>query len=158
MFLPLDSIQVPSRESTERIRARLAQDGRFRLAADVISSDPNIRKAVLYAVNNTVVCDTLDSARQLCFGNNDNRQGGAEGNKMSSIKAVTLGGAVISKAGTMTGGSVSGGDNSNKAGHWDNQAMEELRQKKVKLDEERNDLDRSQTTGRQSIGRSSRME
>jgi len=158
LFLPLDSIQVPSRESTERIRARLAKDGRFRLAADVISSDPNIRKAVLYAVNNTVVCDTLDSARQLCFGNNDNRQGGAEGNKTSSIKAVTLGGAVISKAGTMTGGTVSGGDNSNKAGQWDNQANEELRQKKDKLDAERNDLDRSQTTGRQSIGRSSRME
>ncbi|OEU09587.1 RecF/RecN/SMC protein [Fragilariopsis cylindrus CCMP1102] len=157
-FLPLDSIQVPSRESTERVRAKLAHDGRFRLAADVISCDPNIRKAVLYAVNNTVVCDTLDVARQLCFGSNNNRQGGADRNETSSIKAVTLGGAVISKAGTMTGGTASFNDASNRAGHWDDQVMEEFRVKKDKLDAERNDLDRSQSTGRQSIGRSSRME
>jgi len=154
-FLPLDSIQVPSMESTERIRARLTHDGRFRLAADVISSDPNIRKAVMYAVTNTVVCDNLDSARQLCFGNNNNRQGNDE---ISSIKAVTLTGAVISKAGTMTGGTMSGDDASNNAGRWDDQAMEELRQKKEQLEAERNNLDRNQTTGRQSIGRSSRIE
>ena len=153
----MDRVQVPSRESTERIRARLAQDGRFRLAADVITCDPVIQKAVLYAVDNTVVCDKLDSARQLCFGNDYNqRRGGSNSNQSPSIKAVTLEGAVISKAGTMTGG-VSN-DDSNKAGRWDNQAMEDLNQKKEKLEAERNDLDRNQTTGRQSIGRSNRIE
>jgi structural maintenance of chromosome 1 len=94
-FLPLDSIFVPSRESSERIRATVAQDGRFRLAADVITCDDNMKKAILYAVGNTVVCDDLDSARQLCFGNN--RRGG-QGGEESKMKAVTLGGAVISKA------------------------------------------------------------
>jgi len=152
-FLPLDSLQVPSRESTERIRARLAQDGRFRLAADVITADPAIRKAVLYAVDNTVICDNLDYARQLCFGNSHHRRGGHDG---PTIKAVTLDGAVISKAGTMTGGSTS--DDSNKAGRWDEQAMEDLRRKKDQLEAERSDLDRNQTTGRQSIGRSNRIE
>uniref|UniRef100_A0A7S4EHS5 SMC hinge domain-containing protein n=1 Tax=Pseudo-nitzschia australis TaxID=44445 RepID=A0A7S4EHS5_9STRA len=152
-FLPLDSLQVPSRESTERIRARLAQDGRFRLAADVITSDSAIHKAVLYAVDNTVVCDNLDSARQLCFGNTHTRRGGQAG---ATIKAVTLEGAVISKAGTMTGGVTN--EDSNKAGRWDDQAMGNLRQKKETLEAERNDLDRNQTTGRQSIGRSNRIE
>eukprot|EP00531_Pseudo-nitzschia_arenysensis_P017492 CAMPEP_0116135988 /NCGR_PEP_ID=MMETSP0329-20121206/11482_1 /TAXON_ID=697910 /ORGANISM="Pseudo-nitzschia arenysensis, Strain B593" /LENGTH=1366 /DNA_ID=CAMNT_0003630821 /DNA_START=225 /DNA_END=4325 /DNA_ORIENTATION=+ len=152
-FLPLDRVQVPSRESTERIRARLAQDGRFRLAADVITCDPAIKKAVLYAVDNTVVCDKLDSARQLCFGG-DHRRGGP--NQAPTIKAVTLDGAVISKAGTMTGGVTN--DDSNKAGRWDDQAMVELNQKKEKLEAERNDLDRNTSTGRPSMGRSNRIE
>lgn len=153
-FLPLDRVQVPSRESTERLRARLSQDGRFRLAADVITCDPAIQKAVLYAVDNTVVCDKLDSARELCFGG-DQRRGGSN-NQNPTIKAVTLDGAVISKAGTMTGGVTR--DESNKAGRWDDQAMEELNQKKEKLEAERNELDQNQTTGRQSMGRSNRIE
>ena len=118
------------------------------MAVDVITCDSAIQKAVFYAVDNTVVCDKLDSARQLCFGN--------DSNQLPSIKAVTLDGAVISKAGTMTGGVTN--EDSNKAGRWDNQAMEELQQKKEKLEAERNELDRSQTTGRKSIGRSNRIE
>lgn len=96
-FLPLDHLQTPSDESTERLRAMVSQDDRYRLAVDVISCDNNVKRAVQYAVGNTVVCDDLDSARELCFG----RRG--EGQQQARIKAVTLGGAVISKAGTMTG-------------------------------------------------------
>ena len=119
----------------------------------MITCDPAIKKAVLYAVDNTVVCDKLDSARQLCFGG-DHRRGGQ--NQAPSIKAVTLDGAVISKAGTMTGGVTN--DGSNKAGRWDDQAMEGLNQKKEKLEEERNNLDRNTSAGRQSMGRSNRIE
>ena len=149
-FLPLDTLQVPSRESMERIRARVAHDSRFRLAADVITCDDNIRKAVLYAVGNAIVSDDLDAARQLCFAG---RQGGGS----ESIKAVTLGGAVISKAGTMTGGVTN--DDSNRAGRWDDQAVQSLRVEKEKLEAERASLDRDDSTGRQSLGgRSTRME
>jgi structural maintenance of chromosome 1 len=148
-FLPLDTLQVPSRESTERIRARVAHDTRFRLAADVITCDENIRKAVLYAVGNAVVSDDLDAARQLCFAG---RRGEGE-----SIKAVTLGGAVISKAGTMTGGVTN--EDSNRAGRWDDQAVQSLRDQKEKLETERANLDRDDSTGRQSLGgRSTRIE
>lgn len=150
-FLPLDNLQVPSRESTERIRARIAQDGRFRLVSDIIACDESIRKAVLYAVENTVVCDDLDSARQLCFGNS----GGSRSNQQSSIKAVTVGGAVISKAGTMTGGVTQ--DDTNKAGRWDEKELDDLREKLESLEAERSKLDRDTTTGRQSLGRSSRI-
>jgi structural maintenance of chromosome 1 len=151
-FLPLDSIVVPSRESSERIRATMAQDGRFRLAADVITCDDNMKKAVLYAVGNTVVCDDLDSARQLCFGNRRGAQGGEE----SRMKAVTLGGAVISKAGTMTGGVTN--EDSDRAGRWDDQKIEQLREKKEKLESERVDLDKGSAAGRQSLSHSTRIE
>jgi structural maintenance of chromosome 1 len=148
-FLPLDSLQVPSRESSERIRARVAQDGRFRLAADVITSDENIKKAVLYAVGNAVVCDDLDSARQLCF---DGRRGQDE----LRVKAVTLGGAVISQAGTMTGGVTR--EDGNRAGRWDDKAVQDMRDKKEKVEAERAALDQDESTGRQSLGRSTRIE
>jgi structural maintenance of chromosome 1 len=151
-FLPLDSLQVPSRESLERIRAKVAQDGRFRLAADVITSDEAIKKAVLYAVGNAVVCDDLDAARELCFGN---RRG--HGDEASSHKAVTLGGAVISKAGTMTGGVTN--EDSNRAGRWDDKKVQDMREKKEKLEAERANLDKDQGAGRQSLGgRSTRIE
>ena len=151
-FLPLDTIQIPSRESTERIRARVAQDGRFRLVADVISYDQSVEKAVLYAVGNSVVCEDLDSARYLCFGGNNSRRAGSNDD---SIKAVTLDGHVISKAGTMTGGTTS--ENANQARRWDESRMEEAEKKKEQLEAERNELDRNSTaaTGRQSIGRAS---
>lgn len=149
-FLPLDSLQVPSREASERIRARVSDDARFRLAADVITCDESIKKAVLYAVGNTVVADDLTSARQLCFG-------GRRGSSESSIKAVTLGGAVISKAGTMTGGVTS--EDSNRAGRWDDQAVHAMRQKKESLETERANLDKQPSGGRQSFGgRSTRIE
>ena len=153
-FLPLDSISVPSLESSERIRATVAQDGRFRLAADVITCDDNMKKAVLYAVGNTVVCDDLDSARELCFGKN--RRGGRGGGEESKMKAVTLGGAVISKAGTMTGGVTN--EDSDRAGRWDDQKIEQLRERKVKLEAERADSDKGSGAGRQSLGHSTRIE
>ena len=149
-FLPLDTLQVPTRESSERIRARVAHDSRFRLASDVISCDENIKKAVLYAVGNTVVSDSLDAARQLCFS-------GRRGDQEATIKAVTLGGAVISKAGTMTGGVTN--EDSNRAGRWDDHEVKALRDEKEKLENERASIDGDESSGRQSMGgRSTRIE
>lgn len=133
-FLPLDAIQTPSPESTERIRAMAEKDKRYRLAADVIRVDDEYRRAVLYAVGNTVVCDSLDVARELCFS----RRGNA-GNVDDRIKAVTLTGMVISKAGTMTGGTTK--DDNNRSGRWSEQKLEQIRGKKEKLEVEREELD-----------------
>jgi structural maintenance of chromosome 1 len=131
-FLPLDSLQVPAAESTERLRAMAEQDRRYRLAADVIRvSDESNRKAVLYAVGNAVVCDSLDVAREICFSGNRRGQDG--------VKAVTLKGAVISKAGTMTGGVTR--DDAERAGRFSDQKLEELRAKKEALEAEREALD-----------------
>ena len=128
-FLPLDSLQVPNPASTERIRGMIESDGRYRLAADVISCDESVKRAVMYAVGNTVISDDLNSARQLCFGEKM-RDRGQEGR----IKAVTVGGAVISKAGTMTGGITR--DDSSRAGRFDDGELEKLKKRKEKLESE----------------------
>lgn len=148
-FLPLDSLQTPSQESTERLRAMAENDKRYRLAADVIRvGDESNRRAVLYAVGNTVVCDSTDVAREICF--QPRGRGGQE-----RIKAVTLKGAVISKAGTMTGGVTR--DDANKAGgRWSEQKLEELRSKKEALEVEKETLDSE--AGRGSGSHSSRSE
>lgn len=132
-FLPLDNLQVPTRESTESLRTRISNDSRFRLAIDVISCDDSMNRAVMYAVGNAVVCDDLDSARELCFGEKRPMQQNAF---LASVKAVTLGGAVISKAGTMTGGVTREDDN--KASRWKTQDIDKLRDEKEKLEAELN--------------------
>ena len=142
-FIPLDSIQVPSQDNLERIRGMTEEDGRFRLAADVIACDETVKRAVLYAVGNTVVCDDLDSARELCFGNGGSRSGQSS---QSRLKAVTIGGAVISKAGTMTGGVTS--EDSSRAGRWDERELVQLREEKEKLENERAELDIAGTEDR----------
>lgn len=141
-FLPLDHLQVPSPETTESLRAHIGKDDRYRLAIDVLScSDESMKRAVLYAVGNTVVCEDLDSARELCFGKQQGRGGRhqEQQQQQSRMKAVTLGGAVISKAGTMTGGVTR--DDDDGAGRWKNQDIEKLREKKEELESERAELD-----------------
>jgi structural maintenance of chromosome 1 len=159
-FLPLDSLQVPSPESTEQLRSMIEQDGRYRLAMDVITCDPAVKRAVQYAVGNSVVCDDLDCARELCFGGSgaassrrSRQQQPQQGQdpEQSRIKAVTLQGGVISKAGTMTGG-VTAEDNS-RAGRWDDQKMEQLRAKKEELEGERAKLDDVDVAGGARRGR-----
>mmetsp|Transcript_16447 Transcript_16447/g.24130 ORF Transcript_16447/g.24130 Transcript_16447/m.24130 type:complete len:1331 (-) Transcript_16447:133-4125(-) len=135
-FLPLDSLQVPTPESLERLRSKFGADERYKLCADVIAADESVQRAVLYAVGNTVVCNDLDSARELCFGTRGGRGGHEQ--QGPKIKAVTIQGAVISKAGTMTGGLTS--DESSRAGRWDEREITLLREKKEKLELERSQL------------------
>ncbi|KAL9184441.1 hypothetical protein ACHAXT_002527 [Thalassiosira profunda] len=151
-FLPLDSLQVPSPESTERLRAMAENDKRYRLAADVIRvTDESVQRAVLYAVGNTVVCDSLDVAREICF------QGGRGRGEQERVKAVTLKGAVISKAGTMTGGTTKeDGQKGSNAGRWSEQKLEDLRSKKDTLEAERETLDSE--AGRGTSSHSARAE
>lgn len=149
-FLPLDSLQTPSPDSTERLRAHVAKDGRYSLVADVIACDDAVHRAVQYAVGNTVVAEDLDAARELCFGSSSSRRGGrSEGNSSQSrVKAVTLGGAVISKAGTMTGGVTR--DEDSKSGRWDAQNLHKIQEQKAQLEAEREALDTGGASNRRS--------
>lgn len=132
-FLPLDSMQVPSPEITERLRVFCDKDPRYRLCVDIISCEDHIKKAVLYAVGNTIVCDDLASARELCFGN---RTGGIR------VRAVTVAGAVISVTGTMTGGVTNEQGSSAAAGRMFNEAgLAKIQKEKEVLQEERDGLD-----------------
>jgi structural maintenance of chromosome 1 len=137
-FLPLDSLETPKPQSTEALRAQISGDDRYRLAIDVINADAMYRPAVHYAVGNTVVADDLDCARELCFGGNT-------GQAHARVKAVTLGGSVISKAGTMTGGVTR--DDDQKASRWKDQEVEKLRDMQQKLEAERVELDSASRRG-----------
>ena len=140
-FLPLSQLQVPTPESTQHLRAMVEQDDRYRLAMDIIAvSDdfPNVdlEKAVHYAVGNTVVCDDLGSAQELCYRRNQR------------IKAVSLQGAVISKAGTMTGGVTK--DDKSKS-RWKNVEVEKLQAKHDEYARERAELDHDQSQPQQDL-------
>mmetsp|Transcript_13773 Transcript_13773/g.37285 ORF Transcript_13773/g.37285 Transcript_13773/m.37285 type:complete len:1277 (-) Transcript_13773:524-4354(-) len=88
-FVPLDSIRA--KPVAERLR-RLG--GSKRPVFDVISVSEKFVRAVQYAVADTVLCDTLNEARQLAYHSGEER-----------FKVVTLDGTLINKAGLMTGGS-----------------------------------------------------
>jgi structural maintenance of chromosome 1 len=113
-FLPLDNI------SPKPVQERLRGLGSsYRLCCDLIESDDRYRPAVMYAVGSSIVCDTLEEAQDLCFRRNE------------SVKVVTLNGHVISKSGSMTGGSTS----REKHDRWEIKEIENLRHSKVELDE-----------------------
>ncbi|EWM20420.1 cohesin complex subunit [Nannochloropsis gaditana] len=133
-FIPLSGIKDKS--PNERYRA-LGEA--FRLAVDVIECEDEIRPAVAYAVGpNTVICDSLDDARHLCFRKNE------------KVKAVTLSGSVIAKDGTMTGGKVEEAGGGRKGGggttgRWDAQDMRTVKEKLEALEAEAKEISRGRS-------------
>ena len=99
-FLPLDFIKTKQVDQAAR-----QLGGSKKLVLDVIDYDISIEKAVLFAVGNTVVCDSLDEARRFCFG----------GKEAKKYRCVALDGSLINKSGMMTGG-ISGIEE--KASQW----------------------------------------
>ncbi|ODA78489.1 hypothetical protein RJ55_05870 [Drechmeria coniospora] len=85
-FIPLDNIKVNAVNSVVK-----GVSG-ARLTIDTINFDPAVERAVSYACGNSVVCDSLEIAKQICY------------EKRIAVKAVTLEGYIIHKAGLMTGG------------------------------------------------------
>nr|WJN25064.1 condensin complex subunit [Farysia itapuensis] len=86
-FLPLDRIQ--SKPINDRLRS-IAKGAR--LAVDVIQYEPSIERAIHHACGNSLVCDTLEVARHVCY------------ERKVEVKAVTLEGTIIHKSGLITGG------------------------------------------------------
>lgn len=85
-FIPLDNIKVNA--------ANTAVKGisGARLTIDAIDFDSSLERAMSYACGGSIVCDTLDIAKHVCY------------DRRIQVKAVTLEGFVIHKAGLMTGG------------------------------------------------------
>lgn len=105
-FIPLDTIQVKA------INPNLK--GAFkgmRMAIDAIDYDSELERAMSYACGNSMICDTLDIAKQIVFG------------KGIEATAVTLDGMKIHKGGLMTGGRGS----NDKPRRWDDAEVESLR-------------------------------
>ncbi|RKP09750.1 cohesin complex subunit psm1 [Thamnocephalis sphaerospora] len=106
-FLPLDTIQAPS--INEKLRS-LSQDTTT-LTRTLCDStyDVSLERAMQYVCGSTIVCDTLTTARKLCYD---------DGLK---VKAVTLDGIVIHKSGLMTGGRT---DTRSAAQRWEEREVE----------------------------------
>lgn len=122
-FIPLDKIRI--KPINERFR-NLGDN--IKLVVDVIECDPEIEPALLYAVGDTVVCDSIDIARDLCFRQNE------------KVKAVTLNGMVVSKNGSMTGGKTH--SDVARAGRWDDKEIEALQGQKDTLSEQLHALEK----------------
>ncbi|KAH9991916.1 cohesin complex subunit psm1 [Russula vinacea] len=86
-FIPLDTIQVKPINDKFRAFAKGA-----RLAVDVIQYEPVMERAIHHACGNSLVCDTMEVARYVCY------------EKDQEVKAVTLEGTIIHKSGLITGG------------------------------------------------------
>lgn len=110
MFLPLDNI------ATKPIPDRLRGLGqKYKLAVDLVECEDLFKPAVSYALGATVVCDTLEEAQHLRFQTGEH------------VKVVTLNGHVITKAGTMTGGST-GREGRDR---WEDREVDELKKQKA---------------------------
>lgn len=85
-FIPLDNIKVNA------VNTSIKGFSGARLTIDTVNFDSSVERAVSYACGSSVVCDTLDIAKHICY------------EKKIPVKAVTLEGYIIHKAGLMTGG------------------------------------------------------
>lgn len=125
-FIPLDTVHT--RPVNDRLRSVSLQ---ARLAIDVVQFPPATERAVQFACGNTVICDTLDVARNVSYERNER------------VKSVTLDGTIIHKNGMITGGpSVR-----ESARQWDEQEMLGVQRKRdrcmselQRLNQERYDL------------------
>ncbi|KAB2075576.1 hypothetical protein ES319_A07G231500v1 [Gossypium barbadense] len=119
-FIPLQSVRV--KPIIERLRTL---GGTAKLIFDVIQFDPALEKAVLFSVGNTLVCDDLEEAKVLSWTG-------------ERFKVVTVDGILLSKSGTMTGGTSGGMEaRSNK---WDDKKIEGLKKKKEQFESELEEL------------------
>ncbi|MEM2916277.1 MAG: AAA family ATPase, partial [Candidatus Woesearchaeota archaeon] len=86
-FLPLNKIKPqPVKEETKAV---LKQPGVIGLAIDLIDYDPKFKDVFSHVFGNTVIVDTIDTARRIGIG---------------KVKMVTLDGDLCELSGAMTGG------------------------------------------------------
>lgn len=120
-FLPLDYIQA--KPLKERLRNITNPKG-VKLLYDVLRYDPpEIKKAILFVTNNSLVCETPDDAMKAAYEMEDGQR----------YDAVALDGTFYQKSGIISGGSV---DLAKKAKRWDDKQVSTLKGKKEKLAEE----------------------
>ncbi|KAI4495690.1 hypothetical protein M0802_008525 [Mischocyttarus mexicanus] len=120
-FLPLDYIQA--KPLKERLR-NVQEPKNVKLLYDVLHFSPkDIDRAVLFATNNALVCETPEDANKVAY----------EMDKKARYDCVALDGTFYQKAGIISGGSL---DLAKKAKRWDEKQMSQLKAQKEKLTEE----------------------
>ncbi|XP_043483161.1 structural maintenance of chromosomes protein 1A [Leptopilina heterotoma] len=120
-FLPLDYIQA--KPLKERLR-NIQEPRNVKLLYDVLRFSPkDIDRAVLFATNNALVCETPEDANKVAY----------EMDKKARYDCVALDGTFYQKAGIISGGSL---DLAKKAKRWDEKQMAQLKSQKERLTEE----------------------
>jgi structural maintenance of chromosome 1 len=114
-FIPLDNIKVTAVDSS------LKGLPKARLTIDTIDFDSSLERAMAYACGSSIVCDDLETAKNICY------------RKKIQVKAVTLEGFIIHKAGLMTGGRTQDQGNKRK---FEDHDVEKLRSQAEKYREE----------------------
>lgn len=123
-FLPLDYLQV--KPLKERLR-NINDPKNVKLVFDVLKFDPpEIERAVLFATNNALVCETPEDAMKVAYELDRSR-----------YDALALDGTFYQKSGIISGGSH---DLARKAKRWDEKHMAQLKMQKEKLNEEMKEL------------------
>jgi structural maintenance of chromosome 1 len=104
-FLPLDTLQTKAVNESYRALASGS-----RLAIDVIKCEANCEAALLYAVGDAVISDTVEIAKYIRY------------EKQTEVKVVALDGTVIHKTGMITGGV----SDSTRAKEWEERDFESI--------------------------------
>lgn len=126
-FIPLDNIKVNAVSSTLRGLSKA------RLTIDTIDFDPSLERAMSYACGSSIVCDDLATAKYICY------------EKGHQVKAVTLEGFIIHKAGLMTGGR--GAEGKGNKRRFEEQDVENLRKASQRLRDEIDALPKANRRG-----------
>jgi len=120
-FLPLDYIQA--KPLKERLRNINNPKG-VKLLYDVLQYEPaEIKRAVLFVTNNSLVCESPEDAMKVAYEMEDGQR----------YDAVALDGTFYQKSGIISGGSV---DLARKAKRWDDKHVSNLKSRKEKLTED----------------------
>ncbi|CAC5413018.1 SMC1 [Mytilus coruscus] len=118
-FLPLDYLDV--RSVNEKLR-EIREPKNVKLVVDVIRyNPPSIKKALLFACGNALVCETVEDARHVAFGTHERH------------KTVALDGTLFQKSGVISGGA---SDLKAKARRWDEKQLGQLKIRKEKITDE----------------------
>lgn len=113
-FLPLDYLQT--KPVKERLR-NITEPKGVKLIYDVLQFEPPaIAKAVMFATNNALVCESPEDANRVAY------------ELSGRLDAVSLDGTYYQKSGIISGGSL---DLARKAKRWDEKHMAQLKAQKV---------------------------
>ena len=120
-FYALDYIDATPLD--DRLR-EIREPRNTKMLFDVIQcKPPQLKKALLFAVANCLVCETDEDARSLAFGNTTGER----------HKVVSYDGTLFQKSGLISGGS---NELRQKAKRWDEKHLDSLRKKKEDFSEQ----------------------
>ncbi len=126
-FIPLDNIKLPG------VNTAMKGITGSRFTIETIDYDKSLERAMTYACGNSIVCDSLEIAKDICY------------RRRIPVKAVTLEGFVIHKAGLMTGGR--GPDHKGGKRRFEEHDVQNLRKMADKFREEIEKLPRADRRG-----------